>query len=313
MACPSPGLIVHFARDNSIKYLGHKKGEIYRSGKIDWARVLYEVPCQKCLNCRLSAKSEWAARIVNEAQMWSEKCFISLTYDDQFLPLFGSLDHSHWQKFAKRLRRSLGSKRIKFFAAAEYGDSSLTMRPHFHAIVFGHEFKDMEFHHVNKKGNEVWTSKTLQKIWGKGFVQVGSVTYDSAAYCASYLTKKADGDYSKKYEFVVEESGEIITLRKEYARPSGGVGLTWLKEFASDLLDGKYVVDGDRILPVPRYYKKKLKEMYPELYEELRKKRIELGNQKNNRQIKKGDGIFTQNLRKAKITKVIHKKRESEL
>lgn len=45
---------------------------------------------------------------------------------------------------------------------------------------------------ANYEGN-LFTSKELEKIWGKGFVIIGNVTFESAAYVARYVTKKAFG------------------------------------------------------------------------------------------------------------------------
>ena len=47
------------------------------------------------------------------------------------------LKKSDFQKFIKRLRKDYD---IKYFACGEYGDK--TLRPHFHAILFGVNFSD---------------------------------------------------------------------------------------------------------------------------------------------------------------------------
>jgi len=59
---------------------------------------------------------------------------------------------------------------IKYFAVGEYG--TRTMRPHYHAIVFGS------------------TGTALSQAWKLGLVHIGSVSPESIAYVCSYALKK---------------------------------------------------------------------------------------------------------------------------
>lgn len=297
MSCPTPNRIVHCTMTDRIKFFGRKQWDQYKFH--NHLRPLYEVPCLKCLSCRLAKKSEWAARILQEASCHNENCFITLTYEDA--PK--SLNHRDWQLFVKRLRKYLEPKKISFFMAGEYGDASNTRRPHFHAILFGHDFMDKFAHHRNKKGNVVYTSNVLEKLWGKGFVQVGDVTFDSAAYCASYITKKVDGEVSEDY---------YEGIKPEYAVASKGVGLSWLKKYPEDVEGGELHLP-DRTLPVPRYYKKKIEEMCPEKYERIRDARVKKGVEKNNRMLDKGLSPLIMSEQKAAIKRLKHKKREGEI
>ena len=94
-----------------------------------------EVPCGKCIGCRIAKRKEWSLRMLHELTYHPQSSFVTLTYDDYHLPPCCSLKKRHLQLFLKRLRKNLGERRIKYFACGEYGGQ--TMRPHYHAILFG--------------------------------------------------------------------------------------------------------------------------------------------------------------------------------
>ncbi len=119
--------------------------------------------------------------------MHIDNSFITLTYDDDHLPSDGSLRAADLQKFFKRLRKSLSPHKIRFYGCGEYGEQF--KRPHYHAIIFGYDFPDKEFH-SKENGNPIFHSPELAKIWPFGFNTVGHVSYESAAYVARYVTKK---------------------------------------------------------------------------------------------------------------------------
>ena len=82
-------------------------------------------------------------RIMHEASNYGlSNSFITLTYNDNNLPHDLSLNHSHFQKFFKRLRKSLPFKTVRYYMCGEYGDEF--KRPHYHACIFNHDFPDRE-------------------------------------------------------------------------------------------------------------------------------------------------------------------------
>lgn len=189
------------------------------------------LPCGRCIGCRLKYSRVWASRIMNEAHMHSENTFITLTYDDEHLPRFGFLDKKHFVDFMKRFRKFLYPKRIRYFMCGEYGDE--LMRPHFHACIFGYEFKDEVFYKKNKLGHRLFTSETLNKIWKKGYCITGALEFDSAAYVSRYVVKKVNGikEFDTYAHYVDLETGEIFFRPKEYATMSRnkGIGLDWYR------------------------------------------------------------------------------------
>ena len=194
---------------------------------------------------------------MHERQMHKpELChFITLTYDDEHLPKLGTLVLEHWQKFARRVRKKKGP--FRFYHCGEYGEE--TRRPHYHACVFGLELKDLE--HVGKtnSGEKAYRSRELDELWGKGFTQVGSLTFESAAYVARYIMKKVDGDKKKEghYEVVDKKTGQYKgELKPEYTTMSRnkGIGKKWIEKYKTDVYPRDLIVIKNKKMRPPRFY-----------------------------------------------------------
>ena len=177
-------------------------------------RTCLKIPCGQCIGCRLEYSRSWAVRCCHESSLHIFNSFITLTYDPSHLPVDGSLNIEHFQKFMKRLRKKLHPLKIRFFHCGEYGD--LTRRPHYHALIFGYAFPDRKLFKKSKSG-DLYTSELLTKVWGLGHASVGDLTFESAAYVARYIMKKVNGDLVKShYEAIDYETGEIFNLKPEY-------------------------------------------------------------------------------------------------
>jgi len=188
-----------------------------------------EVPCGRCIGCRLEYSRQWAVRCVHEASLYDENSFLTLTYSPENLPSNGSLVKRDLQLFFKRLRKSLPEKKIRYFACGEYGDRN--GRPHYHVCLFNHNFRDRYLYTV-RDGVALYRSESLERLWPAGFSTIGDVTFESAAYVARYTMKKFKGDEDEKkkhYEICDSETGEIHDLLPEFAimsrRP--GIGSGW--------------------------------------------------------------------------------------
>ena len=149
-----------------------------------------KVPCGQCIGCRLDRARSWSVRMMHEAQLVDEKCFITLTYDDEHLPADGSLRKSDFQKFMKRLRKEYSDRRISYFMCGEYGEEN--HRPHYHAVLFGVDFEDVQVLRKRHRGKLGRTSAILGRLWGLGFSSVGSVTTESSIRCF-VLLEEGDG------------------------------------------------------------------------------------------------------------------------
>jgi hypothetical protein len=87
----------------------------------------------------------------------------------------------------KRLRKSIEPAKIKYFACGEYGEKSL--RPHFHAIIFGYDFLDKTLQGKSNKGYPIYISNQLSKLWTSGYHTIQDVTLASVIYSALYSAK----------------------------------------------------------------------------------------------------------------------------
>lgn len=183
-----------------------------------------QVPCGKCIGCRLDHSRMWATRCVHEAKMHDKNCFLTLTYNNEHLPENHSLVKRDMQLFWKRLRKEIGSQ-IRYFQCGEYG--SKLNRPHYHAIVFGFDFGDKYLFSLNNN-QPLYRSPTLERLWPYGFTTIGNVTFESCAYVARYCLKKVGGD--KKAEHYGDKEPEYVCMSR---RP--GIGTAWLKKYLTDV------------------------------------------------------------------------------
>lgn len=236
-----------------------------------------QVPCGQCIGCRVDRAQEWAARCIHESHHHERNCFITLTYDEKHLPQYEELRPDHWQKFMKKLRKRVSPKKLRYFHSGEYGE--LNQRPHYHALLFGWEPTDKVVH-SKRKGVTLWTSETLQEIWGKGFCSIGELTKDSAGYVARYTLKKLTGDRYFALSSLDFSTGEINELQNVYATMSRGgkhgkgIGHQWIKEFTTDVYPDDFVIMPDgKQQRVPRFYDKYLEQTHTEFYESIKKER----------------------------------------
>lgn len=204
------------------------------------------LPCGQCVGCRLERSRQWAMRCVHEASLFKENMFITLTYNNDHLPADGSLHVEHFQLFMKRLRRYFQNegKKLRFFHCGEYGDTY--GRPHYHACIFGVDFSDKVLWR-DTAGIPLYSSDTLNDLWGLGYCIIGEVTYDSAAYVARYIMKKITGDKAEAY--YSGKKPEYITMSR---RP--GIGRGWYEKYKGDVFPHDYtVVNGAKVKP-PKFY-----------------------------------------------------------
>lgn len=210
---------------------------------------------------------------MHEAQLYESNQYITLTYNDENVPEDGGLDKIHLRKFWKRLRKKFPNQRLKFFACGEYGDK--LGRPHYHACVFNLALDDKEPYTV-RDGITLYQSKTLEKIWGKGFVTVGDVTFESAAYVARYVMKKVTGDIAEQHYMKVNlETGELVKIEPEFtsmSNRSGGIGKKWYEKYYKDTEKDFITHNGIKMKP-PKYYDGLFEKRDSEQFNEVKEKR----------------------------------------
>lgn len=212
------------------------------------------IPCGQCRGCRLEKSRQDALKCVHEAQMHEDNCFITLTYDDKYLPEHGSLHKPDLQKFFKRVRKNLDVK-FKYYACGEYGDE--TQRAHYHACMFGVDFKDkIAFKKIGE--HQLYISAQLNQLWGLGNTSIGNLTFETAAYTARYVMKKQTGlaKGGKGYVRLDEETGEVIPLVQPFALMSQSLAAAWLRSYHADIYgaDKDYIVIRGKRMRPPKSY-----------------------------------------------------------
>ena len=210
-----------------------------RVNSSSYRKGLTEYPCGACPECFSARKGRIALLCYAESFSHANNCMITLTYDnyarDKNNRIIGELppdrdlkvNRRDIQLFMKRLRKRFGPG-IKVFGSAEYG--SLTHRAHYHLLLFGVSFSDAVPIKKSKRGNTIYSSALLNKLWGNGICTVDSVTVSPsiASYCSKYSSK--------------ERSPEVFSVF------SHNLGMKWL----IDNFNGRsYFVEG-REYPIPR-------------------------------------------------------------
>lgn len=245
MSCYSP--LKAFRTAGGVSFV-ERKGDDYL-GDI-------ELACGMCIGCRMRRASDWSLRVMHEASLYSDNCFLTLTYGRGNLPPGASLEHRDFQLFMKRVRKATGAP-VRFYMCGEYGP--VGGRPHYHACLFNRDFRDRKAAGKSGSGMMFYESAELTRLWGLGIATVQDLTPETASYCARYIMKKVLGPDAKRAYDVVDEDGVITTRRAEYAAMSlkPGIGARWFEKFGnSDVFPQDFVVQEGVERPVPKYYDK---------------------------------------------------------
>lgn len=186
-----------------------------------------EIPCGRCIGCRLKYSRDWASRMVFESSQHAHNYFITLTYQDRYLPVneflnedtgecgqIATLFKRDVQLFMKRLREKVKTDfpehddNIMYYAAGEYGGA--TRRPHYHMILFGMPELDLKFYKRTDQGFLLYNCEWLDNIWKN--------TEDRNAPCPFSSAPVAEGlkEDSLGYVVVGETSFETCAYVSRY-------------------------------------------------------------------------------------------------
>lgn len=241
---------------------------VFDRSKSVGARI--ELPCGRCIGCRLERARQWAIRCMHESQCHTQNCFITLTFNEAHVPVSGSLSKRDWQLFAKRMRKRCGP--FRFFHCGEYTSTGL---PHYHSCIFGYDFPDREYFKDSASGSRLYRSALLEELWPYGFSTVGDVSFESAAYVARYSLKKVTGDAAEEHYMRVDAHGQVIQLQPEYVTMSRrpGIGAAWFRRFGNEVYPSDEVIARGYPSKPPRYYDEFLKAADLSAFESLKDSR----------------------------------------
>lgn len=213
-----------------------KRPVVFNRSQADYGgysgKVELDVPCGKCTGCRADKALSWAIRCSNEASLHDQNSFITITYDDAHIPSDGKISKDALRSFLNQIRSLKPG--IRFYACGEYG--SKTQRPHYHACIFGTDFRGGHEYQID---DQLFGVTEIDALWGQGKVTIAEFTMATACYVAGYVGKKAGINE--------DESFQIMSTRP-------GIGFTWLLKHFEDVLKTNSIVIEGREYPVPPQY-----------------------------------------------------------
>lgn len=232
------------------------------SGPPDAAWI--NLPCGKCLGCRLTAARNWAIRCQLELQQHNGAAFVTLTYDEQHKP--PTLSKRDLQLWLKRIRRHTPDRTLRFFACGEYGETN--RRPHYHAILYGITATQRQL---------------VDDTWGLGRTQTENATPANIAYTAGYTAKKAGLTCDTTTERVDPETGEVYNYQKPFIQMSrrpgiGGHARQWPASWR------QFAIHNGHKVPVPRFLHEAWKaQATEEQLQQLQEEKEQIANARNTR------------------------------
>lgn len=238
-----------------------KHGIVFQSTKALIEGSSFNLPCGQCRGCRMDLARDRAVRCMHEAQMHGRSCFVTLTYGAEHVPRDYSIRKRDLQLFHMRCQEFFGPGK-SYNGVGEYGDTD--GRPHYHSLLFGIDFSEDRKRWTKRNGHQTWRSDKLEELWPFGHCEIGSVTPQSAGYCARYSMKKVTGLRADDHYFRVSPvDGELHRVEAEFCLSSRrpAVGLRWLRRYKSDVFPSDFVVVDGTPVPVPKYYQLKLAEV----------------------------------------------------
>jgi len=242
------------------------------------------IPCGKCEGCRKRMVSAWSVRLLWENKQSTSSHFITLTYDNQQMPIsrngYSTLRKRDVQLFFKRLRKAhscVGSgaaKAIKYFCVGEYGGK--IGRPHYHIILFNADIRKLHASWssgkriFNKVARKRWSYGTIRGSKGElyklvkkevrrsnGLIHYGDsekgVCGASVGYCLKYILEPKD----------FSAAPMDYDAEKEFRVMSKGLGMSYLNaknmRWHHESVDRMYMeIELGKKIGMPRYYKERI-------------------------------------------------------
>lgn len=271
-------------------------------------RLTQLIPCGECITCKLTKRADMAARCMLETLESPYNYFVTLTYDDDNLPIAdqtsykqflengeineiiftnqgdeiwctGTLIPDDMKKFIKDLRRYFeyhyDHHGIRFYLCGEYG--SKTKRPHYHLLLFNCPIPIIDNYdsYIDENKCLHWKNPLIEEIWRKGMIDIGEVEFSSASYVAGYCQKKL---FTKTKSIDYYASGKEPEFNRMSRRP--GIGMKYYQEHKMDIYKNDEIImktlHGNTAHVKIKAFDKLFKEEYPDQWYSIQKRRKEM-------------------------------------
>lgn len=208
--------------------------------------------CGHCMNCRINYTQMWSLRLIYELSNSDSASFVTLTYNNENLPLDYGLHKKDVQDFMKRLRKNFAIKyhefapKLKYYFVGEYGRR--TNRPHYHAIIFNLDNYNPEHRELCAKSWKLCDPWFFDKSRGRASA-IQEVTPDDINYVTGYVQKKLDGDLGR------ETYGD---RQPPFSLCSHGLGLDFCMKNSERLINNGWTYFKGHKVSLPKYFAEKL-------------------------------------------------------
>lgn len=213
----------------------------------------YLIPCGKCPECRQKVRKQMATRILLESQI--ENCatyFLTLTYDDEHLPLYqgeNCFSKDDVNKFLDNLRyrfEKYALGKFRYFLTCEYGEHG--SRSHYHAILL---CKDIDQYLTPISELRI----IVDDAWRKGRTQLELANEARINYCTQYALKE------NAYQYKLYEPDDPRKPFRLFSRNPGICGTKSCVEYMSKYIENdsnpknmRWSIDtGNGSCNIPRY------------------------------------------------------------
>lgn len=208
-------------------------------------------------------------RIIWEKKRSRSALFVTLTYDDNHVPINKetmtiTLNKKEIPLYIKRLRKLhdkieyKDKKPIKYYGVGEYGEDR--ERPHYHIIIF------------NALPELIPIAWAIDKTM-LGMVQIGDkgVTAGGARYLAQYMMTGQDLDYTnrqKPFSLMSKNLGDnyVTEAMKKWHLQKTGKAIVLPNGTLQKTRNRYYMINDGYKVSLPRYYRDKI---FPKIYREI--------------------------------------------
>lgn len=207
------------------------------------------VPCGKCLSCHKDNVQMWEDRISFESlTSVRPSTFLTLTYDDKYVPENRSGNKKHVQNYLKNLRYYLdrdmtqNENKVRYFFVSEYGDD--TYRIHYHACITNCDCYDQKDFNALYKA---WFHPITEEP--RGIITADGLLPSRIRYTVKYINNETAA-MKKVYQ--------ALGLEPTFHLMSNGIGKQWMIEHQDMLRESNGYWSNGVFRPLPRYYQLQL-------------------------------------------------------